>query len=229
MEVKALTGTGIGKVPTDRRVDKARHIANKGIYAIPREAFKKMVKYNVWGLGTALLSAWWKDKALQKQWQDVWYNLGAENKDFWDLYNNAEKGYNRKKAIFLSSAPKNIKAFYTKATGKKISGQRILGVYNSIGAPDWEVELVEGVGEGSSKQDWNKIFDIALKIINAIAGLINATMSKSSKELTEGGTGKLDGDNGNGGFNLGGMTIPLLALVAGTLFWGTKKQKRNAN
>ena len=227
MQVRALTGTGIG-LPTDRRVDKARHIANKGLYAIAREGFKKMVSYNVWGLGTALLSAWWKDKALQKQWQDVWYNLGAENKDFWDLYNKAEKGYNRKKAILLKLAPKKIKAFYTKATGKKISGQRVLGEAG-IGVIDWVLILAT-----------------VLKLIDAISGLIGATMGKSSKELNEGGIQELtpeeeakiladikkaeeeeakkNADNGDGGDSLNlGIALPMMLLVGGALFMGNKK------
>jgi hypothetical protein len=225
MQIRALTGTGIG-LPIDRRVDKARHILNKGLYAIAREGFKKMVSYNVWGLGTALLSAWWKDKALQKQWQDVWYNLGAENKDFWNLYNKAEKGYNRKKAILLKLAPKKIKAFYTKATGKKISGQRVLGE-TGIGFVDWVL-----------------ILTTVLKLIDAISGLLGVTMNKSGKELNEGGIQELTPEEEakiladikkaedeakkkleeekEGGSNLG-IALPMMLLVGGALFMGNKK------
>jgi len=234
MEVKALTGTGIGlfSVPTDRRVSNARHNLNKVTYAVAREGFKKMVEYNVWGLGTALLTAWWKDKALMKKWQDVWFNLGAENKDWWVLYNKAEKGYNRKKAILLKLAPAKIKSMYQKATKTKISGQRVLGEDGGLGAVDWAV-----------------IFANVAVLFGAISGILGATMDKSGGELADAGMEETDAqteaeilaaikkaedeakknennnnNNGNGGDSLSlGIALPMILLVGGALFLGNKK------
>jgi hypothetical protein len=126
----------------------------------------------------------------------------------------------------LKLAPKKIKAFYTKATGKKISGQRVLGE-TGIGFVDWVL-----------------ILTTVLKLIDAISGLLGVTMNKSGKELNEGGIQELTPEEEakiladikkaedeakkkleeekEGGSNLG-IALPMMLLVGGALFMGNKK------
>ena len=215
MEIQAITGQhGIGKIAWNAK-NKGQHIKNRILLSAGREALKKAIKSNWFGLATLLWANFYRsakgDRSLLKKWQIGWYNAGAKDSDFWTLYHNAETGSKKKvKFAKLSSKFGLLNKLQQKLKSKG------LGAAQAAALPVWVASLVA--------------------IISALSGLFMALSSSgiSSDDLasggglddifSQGGNGG-NGGNGNGGENglqLGSVAIPLL-LIGGLFLMKDKK------
>jgi len=213
MEIQAITGQhGIGKVSWNAKNTK-QHRRNRIFLSAGREAIKKAVKSNWFGLATLLWANFYRsakgDRKLLKKWQIGWYNAGAKDTDFWTLYHNAETGSKKKvKFAKLSSKLGVLNKLQKKLENKGLGAVPLRGV----ALPVWVASLVA--------------------IVDALSGLFS---SLSSAGITSGGNGgnsipNIEDGNGNGGngngdgsgLQLGSVAIPLL-LIGGLFLMKDKK------
>lgn len=217
MEINALTGVepiGLLSVPTNRRVNGARHKLNNYSYAVARESFKKILQYNIFGLASVIFKAW-KNPSTMTKWKYAWYNLGGN--DWQTLFDKANYG-KFKKPKLMKLAPKKIKAAYA-AAGKKIGCASIAGNGSvPIGMTGAEVAaLAAQIGA----------------ILTAIGGLFGATIKEGAGAITEedlndgSGGGNNGGSGGAGsGISLGNIGIIIPLLLGAGLLMGTKTNKQ---
>lgn len=226
MEIQAITGqhVGIGKVATNA-INKFQHIKNRGILALGREGFKRMVKENWFGLGTLLWANFYRsakgDRKLLRRWHIGWYNAGAKDTDFWTLYHNAETG--AKKRVKFAKATAEWRILLN--LQKKLINRGVTGgdPVTTAALPVWATVTIKlissisalllslsAIGVGQGKSQFNDL---------ANGGGLDDIFKKS-------GNGDGDGDgNGNGdgdGLQLGSVAIPLL-LIGGLFFMGDEK------
>lgn len=101
----------------DSKVGTALHQTAKVALFLPRQAFRLLVKWNVWALAKIIYNTYtYSDKALLSKWQNAWYNLGG---DWKELAKAITEGYN-KKPFGYKLAPAKLKTVIKKYS--KISG-----------------------------------------------------------------------------------------------------------